>query len=656
MKQVNPSNPGPDPARPLMIQRLRIGVEKPEIWTRLFQEFKRNRACCDEVWFSTGVGIPVLEEHRRRSELIARYAEELRSIGIIPSLQVQATIGHRDSVCEAAGMDAKTWGSYVGIHGEQCTYINCPRQPGFLEYMRQMAEIYAQWQPGSVWIDDDLRLFNHFPAYEPGGCCCPYCLELFSNEEGRIYSREDIERAYEAGSELKSRWDEFSKRSLQLIVQAIVDGIYNYSPDSRIALQHCSHDDRLAVLDFIYRASGKRTASRPGGGTYSDHNPYWMVDKGIFCAQQRFSQPGYEILDQICPEIESCPRIFTCKTSQGHRLESLFYLAMGMDSLSYFIMDAELESVEWYGRELLAPLAAEAECYRSFIRHNENTLPGGVGLPFPAEHPRIVTDEAGLPLVGVPFGGYSPMVNCFQIIGKAAETLSKEALTEALRGDVLVDGKAVEIICKRGLGAAFCGITACRLERPFFEYYTDDPLNTGLEIRKNTILSNVRFMFDIPANLNVRVLGTYKDTRQQDYGNASLLLTRPDGSRVAMLGYDGFNTFYISSSRARFLNRVADWVAHGRLAALTDEPVQCFIVPRLTADGMLKSVVVLNASIGQRKPFDLRLRSIPANAEVEWLVPAETPQKLELKSADGELYVTLPEISPWDIGWLKISY
>ena len=75
-----------------------------------------------------------------------------------------------------------------------------------------------------------------------------------------------------------------------------------------------------------------------------------------------------------------------------------------------------------------------------------------------------------------------------------------------------------------------------------------------------------------------------------------------------------------------------------------------------SADGMLKSVVVLNASIGQRKPFDLRLRSIPANAEVEWLVPAETPQKLKLKSADGELYVTLPEISPWDIGWLKISY
>ena len=124
---------GPDPERPLMMIRLRLGHEDPAIWNRLFPVLKRNKECCDEVWFSTGIGIPVLDEHRRMSALMAGHAEELRRAGIIPSLQFQATLGHSDRVTAEAGAEGKTWGGYVGIHGEQCRYINCPRQPGFLD-------------------------------------------------------------------------------------------------------------------------------------------------------------------------------------------------------------------------------------------------------------------------------------------------------------------------------------------------------------------------------------------------------------------------------------------------------------------------------------------------------------------------------------------
>ena len=138
MSQCN-GNPGPAPKRPLMMQRLRFGHEAPEIWNRLFPELKRNRECCDEVWFSTGIGFPKLEEHRRRSALMADHAKELRAIDIVPSLQFQATIGHGDFSTSEAGVEGKTWGSYVGIHGEQCRYVNCPRQPGFLDYIREMA-------------------------------------------------------------------------------------------------------------------------------------------------------------------------------------------------------------------------------------------------------------------------------------------------------------------------------------------------------------------------------------------------------------------------------------------------------------------------------------------------------------------------------------
>ena len=124
---------GADERRPQLIIRLRFGHEEPEIWRRTFQQLAKCREICDEVWFSTGVGIYTLDEHRRLSSLMASHAAELRDVGIIPSLQVQATLGHSDSATEQAGAPGKTWGSYVGRNGEQCRFINCPTQPAFLD-------------------------------------------------------------------------------------------------------------------------------------------------------------------------------------------------------------------------------------------------------------------------------------------------------------------------------------------------------------------------------------------------------------------------------------------------------------------------------------------------------------------------------------------
>ena len=646
---------GPDPDRPLMMIRLRIGHERPEIWNRLFPILKKNRDCCDEVWFSTGIGIPPLSEHRRMSALMAEHAAELRKAGIIPSLQFQATLGHSDKITAEAGADGKTWGSYVGIHGEQCRYINCPRQPGFLDYMRGMAEIYAQWHPGSVWIDDDLRINSHAPAMDKGGCCCPLCLSLFAKEEGHTYSREEIEAAWAAGNELKQRWEAFQVRSLTTVAETIVRTMLEISPETRFGLQHCSGLFRNHILPVLKEASGKRPGSRPGGGTYSDRHPYYIIEKGVLMSQQKHAQPGYDTLGQVCPEIESCPRTFTCKTSQGHRLESLFYLAMGMDSLSYFIMDPLYETPEWYGSELLEPLAKEAPCYREYIRHNEGTLPAGTGLCGPSQFIMATAEDLGLLLTGVPFGGYSPYANCRQITEQFARKLSDSELSEALKGNILLDGPAVKVIAERGLSGLIGGITARPLEESAFEYYTDDPVCQGSDCPRNFAFACPRFTFDIPEGTSCRILSRCKNVQSADFGPAAVLLERADGTRAAMIGYGGFNTTYISTSQVRFLNRVADWCAHEQLPAMTKDPVQCLLVPRVTPEGCLRSVCITNVTIGRQKPFTLRLRTIPAGVkEAEWLVPSEPPVKLAVKHDGPEAEVVIPEIAAWDIGWLKI--
>ena len=169
----------PLPDRPIMIIRLGINNPLPEHWESYKDLFVKYRDCCDEVWFSTGCGFPKLDTHRYYSGLIAECADWLRKYGITPSLQIQATIGHNDVGMGYNDMSGKTWGSYVGKYGERCKYNNCYRQPEFVDYIRQMSEIYAQWQPGSVWIDDDLRLYNHAPANAPGGCYGTFSYLLF---------------------------------------------------------------------------------------------------------------------------------------------------------------------------------------------------------------------------------------------------------------------------------------------------------------------------------------------------------------------------------------------------------------------------------------------------------------------------------------------
>ena len=146
----------PDPKRPLMMMRFRPGHEQPEVWNALFPHLIAGKAAIDEVWFSTGVGFPPLEVHRKNSALMAEHARELRKEGILPGLQIQTTIGHSDRIISLAGAGGKNWGSYVGVNGEECKYVNCPRQEGFLKYMGEISRIYAQWHPSSVWVDDDL--------------------------------------------------------------------------------------------------------------------------------------------------------------------------------------------------------------------------------------------------------------------------------------------------------------------------------------------------------------------------------------------------------------------------------------------------------------------------------------------------------------------
>ena len=150
-------------------------------------------------------------------------------------------------------------------------------------------------------------------------------------------------------------------------------------------------------------------------------------------------------------------------------------------------------------------------------------------------------------------------------------------------------------------------------------------------------------------------MSCYLDGKKQNHGNATAIFERPDGTRGAIIGYDGFHVRYLASSRIMMLNNIADWVSHETLPAKPLAPVQCLIVPRVGKTGKLHTVTILNVTIGTHPEYRLLLRGVPENSSIIWQVPSQQPQTVDFVREGSDVIVTVPEIPAWGIGYLAFD-
>jgi hypothetical protein len=377
----------PTAAPPLFAIRLRILHTADDAqWAKTFKVLCENRAACDEVWFSTGIGYPGMAWHEAHAKRLTKYAGQLRDAGIVPSLQIQATLGHEDDMMSMESTDGKTWGGFTGRGGLECRSCSCPRQPGFLNYMREMARLYASFRPGSVWIDDDLRIEGHasgspWDKMKDGwiGCWCPTCLSAFGEETGRAWTRETLDAAMAKDAALFDRWEKFSFDGIVAVARAMAREIHAVSPGTRLGYQHgprygkCS---QIVIFEALHAETGLPVGSRPGGGAYYDLDPNAQLEKAFMMARQRNDLGDPEWIGVWCPEIETYPSAFASRTAQGILNEAFVNLALGMNGLSLNFL-GRYEPVEWYGENLFAPLSVERPFFDAYLRDGAGTLPAG---------------------------------------------------------------------------------------------------------------------------------------------------------------------------------------------------------------------------------------------------------------------------------------
>lgn len=374
---------GVDGQNPVMMLRLRpTNTDTDQAWEDTYRIIKDNPGCCDQVWFSTGMGYLPKEWHLDKVERMSEAMRQLDAIGISSALQFQMTIGHGDKfgVGNEDLFTEKTWTGWTGSHGMESKFCSCPRSPMFIEHIRMVARIYASLKPSYIWVDDDLRYDNHKPASLDShiGCWCDSCISDFNTRTDGHWTRVSLASALNKDKALYEQWHSFCVESLCNVAAAISEEVHSVSPETKMAFQSKKEDFVVShvseILSVMHEKTGLPVGYRPGTGPRFDtESPSGQIVKSMQSARfiSLIGNPSY--VDIWCPEIETWPRVYGSRTAQGVLIEGFTALAYGLNSVSMFIMAADKEDPELYSRSLLRPIAAGSEVLRKYARLNENT-------------------------------------------------------------------------------------------------------------------------------------------------------------------------------------------------------------------------------------------------------------------------------------------
>lgn len=368
---------------PVMMLRLRpTNTDTDQAWEDTYRIIKENPGCCDQVWFSTGMGYLPEQWHADKVERMAKAMSQLESIGVGSALQFQMTIGHGDKfgVGNEELFVEKTWTGWTGSTGVESKFCSCPRHPEFIEHIRMIARTYASLKPSYIWVDDDLRYDNHKPATLDShiGCWCDGCISDFNVKTSGNWTRKLLSVALDNDKELYNQWHSFCVESLCDIAAVISEEVHAVSPETKMAFQSKKEDFVVShvseILSVMHEKTGLPVGYRPGTGPRFDtESPSGQIVKSMQSARfiKLIGNPSY--VDVWCPEIETWPRVYGSRTAQGVLIEGFTALAYGLNSVSMFIMAADQEEASLYSRSLLRPIAEGSEVIRKYARLNENT-------------------------------------------------------------------------------------------------------------------------------------------------------------------------------------------------------------------------------------------------------------------------------------------
>jgi hypothetical protein len=413
-------------------------------------------------------GQPPMDWVRDYIPRLHRVREAMETIGVVYSLNPWITLGHcdrgRDGSEQIPGL-----GTMVGIDGTVCRCCACPIDPAWREHVRQVWGLYASTRPQVVWVEDDIRIFNHRPV--EWGCFCERHMEEFSRRVGREVGREELAAALTAPGQphpWRGEWMDMHGELMADTVGHLARAVHAASPKTSMGLM--SSGPRRHAMEgrdwtrFCDRlADGQTLYSRPTMGNYSEKDA-----RDLYYAQDsikitRLCTPAGTI-EQT--ELENVPFTRYSKSVNFTFAQLALSFAYGCAGVTMNLFDhagTAMEAEPWFGRMLgegkphlnaLARRTQRPGRYRGLRLlfspevSRLKRLGPGAGMDDLWQEDAEVTALEGCGLATTYEAGESVAVSTGQML----RGFDDEQIRGLLSGGLLLDVEAAGVLVERGFG------------------------------------------------------------------------------------------------------------------------------------------------------------------------------------------------------------
>lgn len=421
------------------------------------------------------VGHMTKEEAKPWIETMKKAKKKLIDAGISVSLNPWMEIGHLDRGRKLK--EGQDFDTQVDFNGQECEMVACPMDENWKEYFLDFYKyIIKEIEPDVVWVEDDFRLHNH-GQLEYGGCFCEHHMKAFNEKLGTNYTREeftDLLFRKNPDEKVKKAFLEVNRKCMADLAEEIGKAVHSLGLGTQIGLmssmhtKHCmEYRDWEAVHDGF--AQGGEKINRL-------HLPFYWEDistKKYYYEFNKYSFVCRGYLPQgtkVLPELENGSFSKFAKDAASVRFELESSIPLEVVGMTYDIFDFVGNgpvNALGYGQEV-----NKIQDYMTAVMHSGYSYDNLKGItilldeknsynrPIKDSFYDMMPDQYDF---GSILQGHGISAKCSK-----AKEFDNEILVLAAGGvynfsdveleklltnnNVILDGKAVELIIDRGLG------------------------------------------------------------------------------------------------------------------------------------------------------------------------------------------------------------
>jgi len=423
-------------------------------------------------------GIPTVEWLKNYQVILFEIKKTLNETGVIFSINPWVTQVHCDR-----GRNVKAENPemtfMVGHDGAQCMDCACPLSPAWRERTAALWKIYAETEPHAIWVEDDIRTFNHYPVEV--GCFCPEHLKRFSERVGKSVSREELVSLLLASGKphpYRQEWLDMQGEIMVEVAGILSAAVHEVLPGTQIGLMssgpdyHCLEGRKWHEL--INALAGNNVpVSRPPLGNYSENHL-----KGLYYTANSLRRTRYVLPENTIEmaEVENYPFSQYNKSNTFTFLQSAVCFAMGAQGVTMNLFDhcgtpmseemsilQSLKKNKAYLKALTDKCVPAGKFKGIRILHHDRSsynkhLTGNI------DYLALKEESFGweTPLQALGFGTSYEKSTVTALTGQSIRCLTRNEILEILSAGVLCDLTAAETLISMGY-EKYLGVTLKRV-------------------------------------------------------------------------------------------------------------------------------------------------------------------------------------------------